>query len=128
MDRKRMAVIPPPDKKLDAYFPARFLKPEDLHEWKVRQLNLNLTRAVEEQVQAQGKPEQYKLVLYFKTKAGTEFPRGYLVSAKADVDALKTYGVETVGDLAGKTITIYIADWRGQPVLRIKPKEEHEQA
>lgn len=118
MNKPRM---PKREKKLMDYFPSRFLRVDDLHEWKINELSVEVTRAIEEPVQAPGMAEQYKLVLYFKTKTGEAYPRGYLVSAKADVEALASHGCLVVGDLAGKRITIFISDWRGQPVLRIKP-------
>ncbi|MCJ7700392.1 MAG: hypothetical protein MUO62_02310 [Anaerolineales bacterium] len=67
--------------------------------------------------QKEGKP-----VFYFKMKNGTTHPQGYLLSAKADKDALKTAcQAETVGELLGKVIKIKIINWRGKPMLRIDP-------
>jgi len=59
-------------------------------------------------------------VLYFATKSGQEFPRGYLLSAGADIQALKSStGAHTVQDLTGKKITIKLDTWKGKAVLRI---------
>ena len=62
-------------------------------------------------------------VLYFSTKSGPEFARGYLLSAGADVQALKSAtGAHTVADLTGKKITIKLDTWKGKAVLRIDPR------
>ena len=62
-------------------------------------------------------------VLYFQTKSGAEFPRGYLLSAGVDVASLKSAtGAHTVGDLTGKRIGITVGEHKHQAVLRISPQ------
>ena len=62
-------------------------------------------------------------VMHFKTKSGNEFPRGMLISAKENLNALKeSTGVKTVGELVGKRVTIFVSEHKKRPVLRIDPK------
>jgi len=128
-----------PNTPLDDFQPARFLKASDLLErWKVQELTVTIARVMDEstipnakdldpttadQWHPKGKPrEVIQKVLYFKTKTGTEFPRGYLVSAKIDVQSLKTATkATTAGELIGKRIVIMAAEYNRQAVLRISP-------
>ena len=118
---------------LDDLHPSRFLKVTDLTErWKVAELTVTIARMTTEETipqpndidPATKKPRVImQPVLYFQTKAGTEFPRGYLLAAQVDVQSLKTAtSAETVGDLIGKRITITIGEHRHKAVLRISPK------
>jgi len=128
-----------PNTPLDDFQPARFLKASDLLErWKVQELTVTIARVMDEstipnakdldpatadQWHPKGKPrEVIQKVLYFKTKTGQEFPRGYLVSAKIDVQSLKTATkATTAGELIGKRIVIMAAEYNRQAVLRISP-------
>jgi hypothetical protein len=122
----------PPDTLIFDLKPSRFLKPEDLIErWKVTHVAVTISRLSQEETipsMSDIDPETRKpkvvmsTVMYFKTKTGEEFPRGMLISAKENVEALKSAtGAENVGELIGKRITIIIGEHRKQPVLRISP-------
>lgn len=119
-----------PNTQLDDFHPSRFLKVTDLLDrWKVQSLTVTINRVMEEATTpnpkdidpATSKPRViWQKVLYFKTKAGTEFPRGYLVSAKVDIESLKTATkATTAGELIGKRIVIMVGEHRSQAVLRI---------
>lgn len=122
----------PPDTLIFDLGSPRFLKPEDLIErWKVENVTVTISRlAFEETIPSMSDidPQTSKPkvvmnpVMYFKTKAGGEFPRGMLVSAKENLDALKAAtGAKTTGELVGKQVLIIIGKHRKKPVLRISP-------
>ena len=114
-------------KNLDTLFPSRFLKVETLAEWNVTEITVEIAKVQEEEVQPRTGETQWKPVFYFRTKNGSIYSQGYLLSAKADKDALKkACDAETVGDLIGKKIKIKIDNWRGRPVLRIDPAKVEE--
>lgn len=114
-------------KTLDSLFPSRFLKVDNLVEWHVTEITVEIAKVQEEEVQPRTGEKEWKPVFYFRTKSGAIYPQGYLLSAKADKDALKTAcKAETVGDLIGKKIKIKIDNWRGKPVLRIDPAKVEE--
>jgi len=108
---------------LDSLFPNRFLKPADLINWKVTTVTVTVAEIHEEEVIPKpGEPAEWKPVLYFRTKAGSLHPQGYLLSAKVDKDALKTAtGAGTIGELVGKKIMIQLEDFHHKTVLRINP-------
>jgi hypothetical protein len=121
-----------PTTLLDDLHPARFLKVSDLLErWKVQSIIVTISRMTSEETIPNPRdidPDTHKPrvivqpVLYFVTKTGGEFPRGYLLSAGADVQALKTAAnAHTIADLTGKKITIKVDAWKGKAVLRIDP-------
>lgn len=121
-----------PDTLLDDLHPARFLKVADLLErWKVSSLTVSISRVMSEETTPKPgdiDPATRKArvvlqpVIYFKTKTGGEFPRGYLLGAKVDVEALKSStGAKSVGELAGKVIEITVGEHKGKAVLRISP-------
>jgi len=121
-----------PNTLLDDLHPKRFLQVSDLLErWKVQQLIVTISRMMSEETVPNPKdvdPQTNKPrvvmqpVLYFKTKTGTEFPRGYLVSAQVDVESLKSStSARTTGELIGKKIIIFVGEHRKQAVLRISP-------
>ena len=130
----------PPTPLLDDLHPARFLKPADLLDrWHVQSLTVTISRMMHEETipnprdidpatadarNPRGKPRVVtQPVLYFATKSGAEFPRGYLLSAGVDVASLKSAtGAHTVGDLTGKRITITVGEHKHQAVLRISPQ------
>lgn len=112
--------------------PSRFLKVEDLSiRWKVQQLTVTISKITSEETipnasdidPATKKPRVImQPVLYFQTKTGAPFPRGYLLSAQVDVASLMSAcKAETVGDVIGKKINIYIGEHKRKPVLRISP-------
>ena len=117
--------------------PSRFLKVEDLQtRWKVQQLTVTISHITQEETvpnpsdvdPATRKPRIIlQPVLYFQTKTGAPFPRGYLLSAQVDVASLMsaTNG-ETIGDVIGKKIIIYIGEHRKKEVLRISPTAPEE--
>jgi hypothetical protein len=109
------------DKPLDDLFPNRFLKADDMLRWGKSILIVTIDHLQEEQVTPKpGQPAEWKPVLYFKTKAGSVHPQGYLLSAKVDKDALKAAtGAQTIGQLAGKRIAIKIDEYKRSKVLRI---------
>lgn len=120
----------PSNTLLDDLHPARFLKVGDLLDrWKVQSVTVTISRMTHEETipnprdidPATRKPVvKVQPVLYFKTKAGTEFPRGYLLSAGIDVESLKTStGAGTVGELIDKKIKIIVGQHKGKAVLRI---------
>jgi|SRR3990172_583754 len=122
-----------PDTLLDDLHPARFLKVADLLErWKVQSLTVEISRMTNEETvpnprdidPTTRKPAvKIQPVLYFKTKTGAEFPRGYLLSAAVDVESLKAAtGAATVGELTGKKIKIQVGEHKGKAVLRVDPK------
>lgn len=117
---------------LDDLHPSRFLKVADLLDrWHVQSITVTISRMTSETTIPNPKdidPETRKPrevlqpVLYFATKNGQEFPRGYLLSARADVESLKaSTGAHTVGDLIGKKIKITIGEHKRNAVLRIDP-------
>jgi hypothetical protein len=121
-----------PNTLLDDLHPSRFLKVTDLRDrWKVTQLTVTISRMTQEETvpnpkdidELTRKPRVVmQPVLYFKTKTGAEFPRGYLLSAQVDVQSLKTATqAGTVGELVGKKIVIIIGEHKKQAVLRISP-------
>ena len=128
-----------PTTLLDDLHPKRFLQVSDLLErWKVQQLAVTISRMMSEETvpnpkdldpktadkqHPNGKPRiVMQPVLYFATRTGQEFPRGYLVSAQVDVESLKSStGARTAGELIGKKIIIYAGEHRKQAVLRISP-------
>jgi len=123
----------PPTTLLDDLHPARFLKPADLLDrWHVQSLTVTISRMTHEETIPNPRdvdPDTRKPrvvtqpVLYFQTKSGAEFPRGYLLSAGVDVASLKSAtGAHTVGDLTGKRITITVGEHKHQAVLRISPQ------
>ncbi len=112
--------------------PSRFLKVEDLTErWHVEQIPVTICRVAKVETIPNAKeidPETKKpivvmqTVLYFKNRAGNEFHRGYLLTAKEDLESLKAAtGAQTSGDLLNKRILIFIGEFRKKPVLRISP-------
>ena len=121
-----------PNTLLDDLHPKRFLQVSDLLErWNVQQLTVTISRMMSEETVPNPKdvdPQTNKPrvvmqpVLYFKTKTGTEFPRGYLVSAQVDVESLKSAtSARTAGEVIGKKIIITVGEHRKQAVLRIAP-------
>jgi len=123
-----------PNTLLDDLHPSRFLKVADMLErWKVQQVTVTISRMTHEETipipsdidPATKKPRAVmQPVLYFKTKSGDEFPRGYLLSAQVDVASMKTAThAATVGDLIGKRITIEIGEHKRKAVLRISPNK-----
>ena len=123
----------PADELIDDLHPSRFLKVSDLlNRWKVRDLIVTISRMTREPTTpnpADIDPETKKPrvvvqpVLYFATRAGGEFPRGYLVSAKVDTESLKSAtGARTVGELSGRKIRIVVGEHRRKAVLRIDPQ------
>ena len=118
----------------DDLHPSRFLKPTDLIErWKVQRITVTIARIEPEETipnpsdidPATKKPRVImQPVLYFHTKTGSEFPRGYLLSAGVDIQSLKTAtGAQTIGDVIGKTIVIQLGQHKRQTVLRISPEQ-----
>ena len=116
--------VPNQGKLLDDYFPSRFLKAHDFFRWRVTEYLVTISRAVEEEVTPRPGEKEWKLVLYFSTKDGEVYPRGYLVSAKADVDVLRGMGVVAVRDLVGVRVLVCLDEWRGKSVLRLRPPRE----
>lgn len=130
----------PPETPLDDLHPSRFLKVSDLLDrWKVRQVTVTINKVQMEDTipnpqdldittaddrNPRGKPRVVSQpVLYFATRDGATFPRGYLLSAKVDIESIKTAtDARTVGDLAGKRITIIVGEHRRKAVLRISTK------
>ena len=122
----------PQDTLLDDLHPKRFLQVADLLErWKRQNLTVTIARMTHEETtpnikdidDATRKPRVVvQPVLYFAQKDGTEFPRGYLLSARVDVESLKSAtGAATVGALVGKRIKITVGEHKRQAVLRIDP-------
>ena len=111
----------------------RFLVVEDLTErWKIQSMDVEIFRfAIEDtwpsmkDIDPDTKKPKVKeaTVMYFKsTKTGKEYPRGMMIDAKENRDALQAATkAKTVGDMIGKRITIYVGEWRKKPVLRISP-------
>src|SRR5512138_2557986 len=109
--------------------PSRFLRPEDLTErWNVESVTVTICRLAWEETIPNPRdldPETKEPrvveqpVLFFKTKSGKEFPRGLLIAAKENLDALKSAtGATTAGDVLGKRITIKLGVHKKKPVLR----------
>lgn len=100
--------------------PSRFLKAADLQAWRKTHLVVEVAAIQEEEVEPQPGKKEWKPVLYFRDKAGQTYPRGYLLSAKADISALAAAtNAATIGECIGKRITILLASHKGRPVLRI---------
>ena len=117
--------------------PSRFLKVEDLTErWGVEQIPVTICRVAKVETIPDAKhidPETKKpaivmqTVLYFKNRAGSEFHRGYLLTAKEDLESLKSAtGAKNAGELIGKRILIFLSEFRKKPVLRIAPTPPEE--
>jgi hypothetical protein len=122
-----------PNTLLDDLHPARFLKVADLLErWQVQSVTVTISRLeIEETIpkpsdvdpQTRKPRVVMQPVLYFKTKAGPEFSRGYLLSAAVDVQSLKAAtGARTAGELIDRRITITVGEHKRKAVLRIDPK------
>lgn len=123
----------PPAELLDDLHPARFLKVADLLErWRVQSMIVTISRLTREDttpniadIDPQTKKPRVVIqpVIYFQTKSGAEFPRGYLLSAAADVQSLKTAtAAQTVGDVIGRKIKIIVGEHKRKAVLRIDTK------
>ena len=121
-----------PNTLLDDLYPSRFIQPTDLIDrWNVSSLTVTISRMTHEKTipnpkdidPATRKPRvAVKPVLYFLTRGGSEYARGYLLSARVDVESLKTAGTaRTVGETIGKRITISLGIHNKQTVLRILP-------
>jgi hypothetical protein len=128
-----------PNTPLDDLHPARFLKVSDLLDrWHVQSIIVeiailqwestipnpkDLDPATADQKNPKGKPREVtQPVLYFKTKNGDIFQRGYLISSKADTEALKAATkAAKVGEMIGKRIKITVGEHRHAAVLRIDP-------
>lgn len=109
-----------PTTPINQLHPSRFLKAADLQAWRKTHLLVEIAAIQEEEVEPQPGKKEYKPVLYFKDKTGQTFPRGYLLSAKTDINALAAAtGAATVGECTGKRITILLSSHKGKPVLRI---------
>jgi len=131
------SVAIPDNTFLDDLHPARFLRVTDLTErWKVARLLVKISRLQYEETVPKTTdidPQTHKPrivmqpVMYFFTKDGNEYPRPYLLSAKVDLQSLKTAtGCCTAGELKGRTVVIMVGRHKEKPVLRIDPKEaEH---
>jgi hypothetical protein len=128
----------PPTTLLDDLHPARFLKVADLLErWKVQAVTVEISRMTQEEtvpnprdIDPHTRKPAVKIqpVLYFKTKSGAEFSRGYLLSAAVDVESLKaSTGARTVGGLGGRKIKIKVGEHKGKAVLRIDPAKVQEE-
>lgn len=129
----------PDDTLLDDFQPSRFLKVSDLLErWKTNQITVTISRVTRESTipnpkdldpatadakNPKGKPRVViQPAFYFLTKHGTEWQSAYLLSAKIDIESLKTAtGAETAGGMKGKRVTIKVSEHRGNAVLRISP-------
>jgi hypothetical protein len=129
-------VNPLPDSTpLDDLHPARFLKPADLLDrWKTHSIVVTVARVQMEEtvpnprdtVPDPANPSRkiartvIQPVLYFLTKTGDEFPRGYLLSAKVDIESIKTStGAQTTGELKSRKIRIIVGEHKHSAVLRI---------
>ena len=121
-----------PNTQIDDLHPARFLKPADLIDrWKVQSITVTIAAFQWESTvpnprdidPATRKPREVtQPVLYFRTKSGDTFPRGYLLSSKYDVLTLKSAtNAATIGETIGKRITINLAQFKDKTVLRIDP-------
>lgn len=111
------------DRQISSLFPTRFLKPAQLIAWKVTELIVTIARIVEEEVQPKPGQTEWKAVIYFMAKDGTEHPQGYLLSAKIDAESLtNSTGCQSIGEIPGKQIKIKLDVYRGKGVLRIDPK------
>jgi hypothetical protein len=124
---------------LDDLHPSRFLKVSDLLDrWHVQSITVTISRMTSEETipnpkdldETTRKPRVVmQPVLYFfqKQKDPTatsliEFPRGYLLSSRVDVESLKSAtGAHTIGDLIGKRIKITVGEHKRAAVLRIDP-------
>ena len=135
-----------PKTLLDDLHPARFLKVTDLLErWKIQQIAVTISRlAYEETIPkpADIDPDTRKPrivvqpVLYFLQKPTKgieniskppEFPRGMLLSANENIQAMKSAtGAHTVGELIGKRVIIFVGEHKRQAVLRISPTTPEE--
>jgi hypothetical protein len=111
------------DRKITSLFPTRFLKPAQLIAWQVTSLIVTIARIVEEEVSPKPHITEWKPVLYFMGKNGSEHPQGYLLSAKVDAESLTSAtNAETIEELPGKQIRIMLSEYRGKAVLRIDPQ------
>lgn len=111
------------NRTIGSLFPTRFLKAAQLLAWKVTEIIVTISRVVEEEVQPKPGQTEWKVVLYFRTKNGNEYPQGYLLSAKVDSESLsQSTAAETVQDLIECRIKIKLDVYRGKSVLRIDPE------
>lgn len=130
MSAKTYAV--PDDELLDDLRPARFLQVSDFTDrWKVAQLTVTISRIAREEtvpVPSDIDPATRKPciviepVLYFLDKHGKEFPRGLLLSARVNIQSLKSAtGAKTHGEAKGKRIIVELGEHKHNAVLRINP-------
>ncbi len=124
---------------LDDFHPSRFLKVADLlSRWKVQQITVTISRVTEEETTPSLKDidpatraprKVWQPAFYFLTKSGKEWPSAYLLSAKVDIESLKTATrAETADQLPNKRVTIKVSEHRSQAVLRIDPTPPAEPA
>ena len=118
---------------LDDLHPARFLKAADLLDrWHVQSITVTISRMTCEEtvpkptdIDPDTKKPRVVMqpVLYFNTKDDKEFPRGILMASRESVQSLKSAtGAKTVGEVAGKRITIMVGEFKHKAVLRIDPQ------
>jgi hypothetical protein len=122
-----------PNTLIDDLHPFRFLKVIDFKErWNIVELIVTVANVQQEETipkpadidPVTNKPRiVWQPVLYFNTKGGEVFPRGYLLASRVDVDSLKkSTGVRTMGELVGKKILIKLGEHKKNIVLRISPE------
>ena len=122
----------PDEVLIDDLHPARFLKAYDLTErWSVQSLIVTISRVAYEEtvpVPSDIDPATRKPciviepVLYFLDKHGKEFPRGLLLSARVNIQSLKSAtGAKTHGEAKGKRIIVELGEHKHNAVLRINP-------
>ncbi len=111
------------DRTIGSMFPTRFLKAAQFLTWMVTEIIVTIARIVEEEVSPKPNRLEWKPVLYFRTKTGEVYEKGYLISAKCDAESLVTAtGEQLIADVTGKQIRIKLAEFRGKSVLRIDPE------
>lgn len=112
-----------PTKPLADFTRGRFIKPSDLLQWKVTEITVTICEFLEVEVyEPNSNTNAFKPVLYFNKRDGKRHDQGYLLSAKADVEALaQATGAASVQEVLGKRIRIHLDTWKSKQVLRIDP-------
>ena len=107
-----------PAHSLASMFEARFLKPWHLLDRGATEFTDVIKAVASEQL---GNPQDNKWgsVIYF---TNPKVPAPYLLGTKEDLETLlEVYKAKTIGNLIGLRITIWVTQWKGKGVLRIKP-------
>ena len=101
-----------------------FLSPQDLIEkWHVKSMILTVARIRMQEIESGSGQKGLVSVLYFFTQDGRLFPKGFLLSEKGELEALKeSTGASTLGDLIGRQVRLQVRSRKGHSIIRISSR------